>query len=187
MNQIETRQVATDDVKKEWSRLQAGILSLVLPGAAQMFYGQMYRGRVSIGFFWLLLVLFAYSRLIEVGFVLHLICVLSAVFVRPTTEEEARKTTRAIVLEVVGKSMKLAIMMYVALSLSFHYIPGRMIIFPKESLSFQNTFVLDEDVEKLLERHNNASGFERVAIRNEYLYQQLLDLRVITEAKDEEN
>lgn len=51
----------------------AAVLSLVIPGA-----GQMYKGHVGVGFLWLIFVPIGYLALILPGLVLHLICVLTA-------------------------------------------------------------------------------------------------------------
>lgn len=51
----------------------AAVLSLVIPGA-----GQMYKGNVGTGFAWLVGVAVGYAMLIVPGLVLHLICVVNA-------------------------------------------------------------------------------------------------------------
>jgi TM2 domain-containing membrane protein YozV len=49
------------------------VLSLVIPGA-----GQMYRGDIGIGFLWLICVFIGYVIFIIPGLVLHIICVVMA-------------------------------------------------------------------------------------------------------------
>lgn len=51
----------------------AAILSFLIPGL-----GQMYRGKVLIGFLWLIAVLCGYAALVLPGFILHVICVAMA-------------------------------------------------------------------------------------------------------------
>jgi hypothetical protein len=51
----------------------AAVLSLIIPGA-----GQMYRGRVGAGLLWLVFVVIGYSLFIVPGFVLHVICIFNA-------------------------------------------------------------------------------------------------------------
>jgi TM2 domain-containing membrane protein YozV len=58
---------------KRWSRLVAGLLSLVIPGL-----GQMYKGQVINGLVWLVIVVAGYALLVFPGLVLHLLCVLGA-------------------------------------------------------------------------------------------------------------
>lgn len=56
----------------------AAILSLVIPGA-----GQMYKGKVGAGIIWLLVVVVGYAALIVPGLILHLVCILNAASTTP--------------------------------------------------------------------------------------------------------
>ena len=51
----------------------AAVLSLVIPGA-----GQIYKGRISLGIGWLFCTLAAYLTLLLPGVLLHFICVVQA-------------------------------------------------------------------------------------------------------------
>jgi hypothetical protein len=51
----------------------AAVLSLVIPGA-----GQMYRGDIGSGLMWLFFVVFGYLCFFIPGFILHLICIVRA-------------------------------------------------------------------------------------------------------------
>lgn len=51
----------------------AAVLSLVIPGA-----GQMYRGRIGAGLVWLVCVVIGYMLFIFPGLILHLLCIVSA-------------------------------------------------------------------------------------------------------------
>lgn len=51
----------------------AAVLSLVIPGA-----GQMYQGKIGVGFLWLLCVSIGYLLFIFPGLVLHILCVVMA-------------------------------------------------------------------------------------------------------------
>jgi len=66
-------------------------------------------------------------------------------------------------------------------TLSFHIIPERLMIFPKEHLSFSNTFITKSDVEKLIDRYNNASLMEKLAIQQEPLVRKLMEKGIIIE------
>ena len=57
----------------EWSPGVAAVLSLVIPGA-----GQMYKGKVGIGLIWLVCVVIGYVLFIVPGLILHLICIVTA-------------------------------------------------------------------------------------------------------------
>jgi hypothetical protein len=51
----------------------AAVLSLIIPGA-----GQMYRGNIALGVLWLVIVPIGYVPFILPGFVLHIICIATA-------------------------------------------------------------------------------------------------------------
>jgi hypothetical protein len=59
--------------EREWSPGIAAVLSLVIPGA-----GQMYKGNVGGGICWLIGTIFAYCFFIFPGLVVHLLCIISA-------------------------------------------------------------------------------------------------------------
>lgn len=59
--------------QRMWSPGIAALLSLVIPGA-----GQMYKGKVGIGLLWLAAVTIGYLAFIVPGIVLHLVCILTA-------------------------------------------------------------------------------------------------------------
>lgn len=58
---------------QRWSPAKAAVLSLVIPGA-----GQMYKGQILNGLAWLILVIAIYNLIVLPGFLLHLICVYGA-------------------------------------------------------------------------------------------------------------
>lgn len=51
----------------------AAVLSLVIPGA-----GQMYRGHVGRGLVWLICVVIGYAMFIVPGLILHIVCIVMA-------------------------------------------------------------------------------------------------------------
>jgi TM2 domain-containing membrane protein YozV len=63
-----------------WNPSAAAVLSLVIPGA-----GQMYKGQVRSGFLWLGAVALGYMTFIVPGVVLHVLCVISAAQGDPMT------------------------------------------------------------------------------------------------------
>lgn len=72
-------QGAASAPRRLWNPGVAGLLSLIIPGA-----GQMYRGKVGAGLLWLVCVLLAYL-LIFPGIALHIICIFNATYGDPTT------------------------------------------------------------------------------------------------------
>jgi len=77
------RQSRTIVVKKQWNPGIAAVLSLVLPGA-----GQMYKGQVANGFVWLLFVVVGYFAFVIPGVILHLLCILGAALGNPAEEKK---------------------------------------------------------------------------------------------------
>ncbi len=59
--------------QREWKPGIAALLSLIIPGA-----GQIYKGKVLAGLIWLFAVAVGYFFLIIPGIMLHLICIFSA-------------------------------------------------------------------------------------------------------------
>jgi len=64
----------------QWSKGVAAVLSLVIPGA-----GQMYKGQVLNGMVWLFFVVFGYVLFILPGVILHLCCIAGAASGDPYT------------------------------------------------------------------------------------------------------
>lgn len=63
----------------KWNAGVAAVLSLVIPGA-----GQMYKGQVGNGLVWLIFVVAGYFMLVVPGLILHLFCILGAASGDPT-------------------------------------------------------------------------------------------------------
>ena len=82
------------------------------------------------------------------------------------------------IIRIGGAFIVIAVAVFL---LSFHIIPSRLTIFPKENLSFSNTFILEKDIEELIERHNNAPLLERLAINQEPLMRKLMEKGIITD------
>jgi len=64
--------------QKKWSPGIAALLSLVIPGA-----GQLYQGRIIAGLLWFVLVIAGYVLFIIPGAILHLACIVSAAVTNP--------------------------------------------------------------------------------------------------------
>ena len=67
------RHVQTAVHHQKWNPGVAAVLSLVIPGA-----GQMYKGQVGNGLVWLICVIFGYMFFILPGLILHLFCIVGA-------------------------------------------------------------------------------------------------------------
>jgi TM2 domain-containing membrane protein YozV len=63
----------------KWNGGIAAVLSLVIPGA-----GQMYKGQVGNGLVWLIVVVIGYFMLVVPGLILHLCCIVGAASGDPT-------------------------------------------------------------------------------------------------------
>jgi hypothetical protein len=66
-------------------------------------------------------------------------------------------------------------------TLPFHYVfyNNEVKIFAKDNFTFKDTFVAEDDINKLIERINNANFWERSAIANESLYKKLTEEGII--------
>ena len=71
--------------------------------------------------------------------------------------------------------------------LFFHFIPDRGIIFPKDTPTFNNTFISQSDIDKLIDRFNNASVFEQQAINQEPLMRKLMEKGIVHNVEKERN
>ncbi len=59
--------------QRQWSPGVAAVLSLIIPGA-----GQMYRGQIMEGIFWLIFVVVGYAFFVVPGIALHIYCIVKA-------------------------------------------------------------------------------------------------------------
>ena len=71
--QIKAQYMTTAPQAQKPSNGVAAVLSLVIPGA-----GQMYKGEVGTGLLWLLFVVIGYMIMVIPGIILHLICIFNA-------------------------------------------------------------------------------------------------------------
>ena len=76
----------------------------------------------------------------------------------------------------------ISVVIFIA-TLSFHFLPERLIVFPKSSLTFSNTFIFEKDINDLIKRYNNASFLERRSIDQEPLVRKLKEKGIIHEEK----
>ncbi len=82
----------------------------------------------------------------------------------------------------------LAGLLVIGLTLPFHYIPSELMMFPKEQLTFSNTFITALDVERLVERYNSAENiFEQLAISRDPLFIKLAENGLIGDKNTEES
>jgi len=77
----------------------------------------------------------------------------------------------------------ISILILVCITLPFHYIPSRFEAFPKDTFTFSNTIISEQDIEDLISRYNNASIFEKLRIADEPLFKKLSEKGIIVEEK----
>jgi len=77
----------------------------------------------------------------------------------------------------IAWAISAAVIVFIALG--FHIAPEYGMIFPKDRLTFSNTFITSKDVNDVIRRYNNASIFERYAIEQEPLVRKLLEKGMI--------
>jgi hypothetical protein len=61
------------------------------------------------------------------------------------------------------------------LTLPFHYVPSRLLVFPKDHLTFENTFVFPSDLKKIQKRFHEASLLEKLSISQEPFVKKLIE------------
>ncbi len=64
-------------------------------------------------------------------------------------------------------------------SLTFHTIQSRLKVFPKDNFTFSNTIITEKNIKEVIDRYNNATFFEKNAIRNEALIKKLIQQGII--------
>ncbi len=82
--------------------------------------------------------------------------------------------------KAIRSFIKVASLAIATFSLTFHVMPDHSYrIFPKERLSFAYTVIASSDVDRLIDRFNEAAGMERTLIRQEYMSLRLDELGII--------
>lgn len=66
-------------------------------------------------------------------------------------------------------------------TLPFHYIPSKLMVFPKNNFTFSNTIITEEDINQIIKRYNSANIFEQTALNNEPLVRKLREVGVIVD------
>ena len=77
------------------------------------------------------------------------------------------------------KYLLLIPVLFVGLTLPFHYVIHKRMIFPKENLTFSNTFVTEEDIDALIDRYNNSTFFEKAATLQDPFYKKLVEKGIL--------
>lgn len=85
------------------------------------------------------------------------------------------------------KKIIIVIVILLAATLPFHYALDYQKVFLKDSLSFNYTFITKEDVNKLLDKYNKASFYEKLTIRGDYIFRKLMEQGIIFEENNKEN
>lgn len=80
-------------LEKEWNHGTAAVLSLVIPGA-----GQIYKGQLVAGLLWLAFIALGYYMYILPGIVIHLFCVIFAASGKSTKSNALKET----IIEILG-------------------------------------------------------------------------------------
>ena len=99
----------------------------------------------------------------------------------------ADEPNRQKVLKKLSATLIVLLLIAFGAGLPFHYALEYGMVFPKEHLSFSNTFVTSKDVDKLIKRYNNASLFEQHAIRQEPLARKLFEKGIIIDLDEQNN
>ena len=82
-----------------------------------------------------------------------------------------------------GTGFIILIIILLGITLPFHYVPSHLKVFPKNNFTFSHTIVTQDDIDNLVERYNDASFFEKQAIKNEPFFRKLTEEGIIYEKK----
>jgi gliding-associated putative ABC transporter substrate-binding component GldG len=133
---------------------------------------------------------YTYSQIITVGLPLVVLLVFGIAFTflrkRKYGNKSSMGTNKQTTQKTTQKGLIIAFVLILGATLPFHYIPSGLIMFPKDHFSFSNTFIFQDDIDKLTDRYNNASFFEKQAINQEPLMRKLREKGIIFE-KDKSN
>lgn len=104
-------------------------------------------------------------------------------------ETKAKKEEQEKINAPAKKKKKLIIRISVAVIvfiflLSFHFVPSRMMVFPKNTLTFSHTIITESDISDLVDRYNNSSFIQRQAMSKEPFVQKLMEKGIIIEKTD---
>ena len=69
--------------------------------------------------------------------------------------------------------------LYLLLNLGFHFVPSKMMIFPKDHFTFSNTILTDDNVNSIISRYNNAGITEKTIILQDPLINKLFEKGLI--------
>jgi hypothetical protein len=78
-----------------------------------------------------------------------------------------------------------ALIIVLITTLPFHYFPNRLMIFPKNTLTFSYTFITENDIKNIIDRYNTASLVEKQAMSNEPLIRKLIEKGILIKNKPE--
>ena len=94
----------------------------------------------------------------------------------------SKKSNKKQYFRVSGFGMLIVIV--ILATLPFHYIPSRSLVFPKDHLTFTNTFITESDIEDIINRFNRASFFEKISMMNDPLMKNLKEHDIIVNISD---
>lgn len=73
------------------------------------------------------------------------------------------------------------IILFIGLTLPFHYLPQHGKILMKANLTFKNTIVTNSDIERIVDQFNNANFMQQMQMRQDPFIKTLLDSGVMFE------
>ncbi|MEI6823661.1 MAG: RDD family protein [Bacteroidota bacterium] len=96
-------------------------------------------------------------------------------------QENNTETSKIIIQKKKNSYKGWGIFLFVVLflTLPFHYVPSRMMVFPKSNLTFSYTFITEEDITNIINRYNNASLLEKTYINNEPIIRKLREQGIL--------
>jgi hypothetical protein len=74
-------------------------------------------------------------------------------------------------------------LLFVFFYLSFHIVPSRLSIFPKDHFTFSDTIIFESDINKIIQRFNNADVMEKQIILQNPLINKLFEKGILEQIK----
>jgi hypothetical protein len=99
-----------------------------------------------------------------------------------TKAENVKNTVNANRKKSIYLNLRRGFVLFLCLTLPFHYIPERGMVFFKENLTFSNTVITGEDIDNMIRKYNNAENiWEKQSLEQTPLARKLFEKGVIVQ------
>lgn len=92
---------------------------------------------------------------------------------------EKSKVKNHVIVKFSSKYITFFVLLFVVLS--FHFVPSKLLVFPKANLTLSNTYLSEKDIDKIISRFNNASLMERTIMLQDPFINKLFEKDILYE------